>query len=41
MYEIDYTDKALNVRINNTIEDVNLNENDYFIELLNAKHKQP
>jgi hypothetical protein len=41
VYEIDYTDKALNVRINNTIEDVDLNENDYFIELLNAKHKQP
>jgi len=40
VYAIDYEDKALNVRINNSIQDVTLNSNDYFIELLNDKCKQ-
>jgi len=39
VYAIDYEDKALNVRINNSIKDVTLNESDYFIELLNDKCK--
>jgi len=39
VYKIDYEDKALNVRINNNIKDVTLNESDYFIELLNDKCK--
>ena len=39
VYAIDYEDKALNVRINNSIQEVTLNESDYIIELLNDKCK--
>jgi hypothetical protein len=39
VFEIDYEDKALNVRINNTMDDVTLKHNDYLIGLVNDKCK--
>lgn len=41
IYNIDYIDKALEVRRNNSIEDVTLSSSDYFLELINDKCKPP
>jgi hypothetical protein len=39
IYAIDYDDRALKVRINNTLEDVELTPSDEFVKILNAKLK--